>query len=260
MEKKNIIGIGLCIMLLISLSLAGCTGPDNGEVEDSTIKAIKDAGKLTVGTSADYPPMESIDGTGDIIGFDVDLVQAVADELGVDLEMVDLGWNNLITFEALNNGEVDMLISAITITSDRSEQVLFSRPYLNAGQVIIVNATNEDVILPEDLLEKTVGVQINTTSGEEAEKYVNGTSQVVNYTDYEVAKADLIAGSIDAIIIDYPAGVGLAKGSSDIKIVGDPFTDELYGVAIKLDETALKEIVDTVITSGVIADLEADWF
>jgi len=132
--------------------------------------------------------------------------------------------------------------------------------FLNAGQIIIVNETNEDIMDKEDLVNnKTVGVQNGTTSENEALEYVANESFVKKYGNYTAARADLLAGDIDAIIIDYPAGVGLIKGVEGLKIVGEPFTDELYGIAMKKGESALKTVIDNVIASG-FDDLEEKWF
>ena len=254
MDKKIIFLAGICIFLLVSFS--GCTQQENEM--DPTIKRIQDAGVLKVGTSADYEPLEYLDENDNIVGYDIDIAAEIADELGVSLYVINMPFNMTDFTNALNNGEVDIVISAITITPERSEQVLFSNAYLNAGQVIIVNKTNQDIIFPEDLKNKTVGVQSGTTSEEEALKYTNSTL-IIGYDNYMMARDDLLAGLIDAIIIDYPAGVGLTK-NTDLKIVGDPFTDELYGIALKKGEQALKIKIDTVIASGKPRELENEWF
>ena len=253
MDKRKPLVIGLCLLLLISF--AGCIGPE--ETLDPTIKRIKDAGKLLVGTHAPYAPMEYFDENGNIIGFDIDIAEMIAAELNVELEIKNLEFGELI--DAVKNGEVDMIIAAITITAERAEQVLFSNAYLNAGQVIIVNESNQDISIPDDLENKSVGVQSGTTSEAEALKYTNSTLVKV-YDHYLEARADLIAGGIDAIIIDYPAGLGLIKNISGLKIVGEPFTDELYGIAVKKGEQALKTEIDDLIASGEIKELEDKWF
>ncbi len=260
MKKKTLLGLGLCTLML--LALAGCTQQtENGETVDPKIKAIQDAGKLVVGTSADYPPMEFVnETTGEIEGFDIDIAERIAAALEVEIEVENIGWDDLITFDALDSGNVDIIISAVTITTERAQDVLFSNAYLNAGQVIIVNETNEDIVDEEDLIHnKTAGVQNGTTSEDEALKYVANESFVQKYENYTAAREDLLAGVIDAIIIDYPAGVGLIKDVEGLKIVGEPFTDELYGIAMMKGESALKAVIDNVIAQG-FQDLEEKWF
>jgi len=160
------------------------------------------------------------------------------------------------------NGDVDIMIAAITINLERAQRVDFSVGYLNAGQVIIVNESNEDIITPEDLADLSIGVQSGTTGEEEALKY---TENVVGYGENFTSDAplSLISGEIDAIIVDYPVGAILIKDNSVLKIVGDPFTSEYYGIAIKKGETALQKELNTVInnleTSGEMQVLKNKW-
>ena len=249
----------ILIMLLIFnifLFFSGCT--ENQDTLDPTIQALKDSGKIIVGTSTPYEPMEYIDEDGDIVGYDIDIADAIAKEIGVDVEIKDMDFDDLL--DAVANGEIDIAIAAITITIERSEKVLFSNPYLNAGQVIVTTTENEDIYLPSDLLNKTVGVQEGTTSESEALYYTGNASYVIVYDDYSEALNNLTLGSIDAIIIDYTPGVGLIKNISGVEIVGDPFTDEFYGIAIKKGEAALKELIDEVISNLDKNQLEDKWF
>lgn len=255
MHKKTMVAgsLGICLFLVISFS--GCVNQE--EKTDPAIQKIKDAGKLVVGTSTPYEPMEYIDENGDIVGFDIDIAREIATKLGVELEIKDMAFDDLL--DAVENGSVDIAIAAITITIERSEQVLFSNAYMNAGQVIIVNETNKDINSEEDLENKIVGVQDGTTSEEEALKYTN-SSLVKSYNNYTGALEAILAREIDAIVIDYPAGVGLIKDTSGLEIVGDPFTNELYGIAMKKGNSALKTEIDKVIARISIEELGNKWF
>ncbi|MDH7516986.1 MAG: basic amino acid ABC transporter substrate-binding protein [Candidatus Thermoplasmatota archaeon] len=259
MEKKMISGLGLCIILLIFF--AGCI--ESNEM-DPTIKKIKEAGVLKVGTCTPFEPMEYVDKNGSILGFDIDIAEMIAKHLGVKTEIKDYPYLFDNISVPLEKGEVDMIIAAITITTERSKQVLFSRPYLNAGQIIIVNASNMDIKSEIDLFNKTVGVQRNTTGEEEALKYTNSSSQVMSYQNYELALLDLIAGKIDAIIVDYPTGVALIKDKPGLKLIGMPFTNEFYGIAVKKGEKALVDEINSVIVSlgetGKMDELKEKWF
>ena len=255
MHKKTIVTGSLVICFLLMISFSGCV--DQKEKIDPVIQKIKDAGKLVVGTSTPYEPMEYIDENGDIVGFDIDVAREIATALGVELEIKDMAFDDLL--DAVEAGSVDISIAAITITLERSEQVLFSNAYLNAGQIIIVNETNNDINSEEDLENKIVGVQDGTTSEEEALKYTN-SSLVKSYGNYTAALEAILAEEINAIVIDYPAGVGLIKDTPGLEIVGDPFTNELYGIAIKKGNSALKSEIDKVIAGISIEELENKWF
>jgi len=233
------------------------------EKTDPAIQKIKDAGKLVVGTSTPFEPMEYID-DGEYVGFDIELAEKVAEHLGVTVEIVDYteyeDFEDILDYVA--NGDVDIMIAAITINLERAQRVDFSNGYLNAGQVIIVNESNEDINNPEDLLGLNVGVQSGTTGEEEALKH---TENVRGYGENFTSDAplNLTAGEIDAIIVDYPVGAILIKGNSGLKIVGDPFTSEYYGIAIKKGETALQKELDKVInnleSSGEMQTLKDKW-
>jgi len=258
MDKK--ITFGFVLFIIVLIFFAGCTEPN---AEDSTIKRIKDAGVLKVGTCTPFEPMEYKNESGDILGFDIDIAEEIAMHLGVEIEIKDYPnlFDNIST--PLEDGEVDMVIAAITITIERTKQVLFSRPYLNAGQIIIVNASNTDIKSEIDLFNKIVGVQRNTTGEEEALKYTNSSSQVITYLNYEMALLDLIAEEIDAIIVDYPSGVALIKNQPDLKIIGAPFTNEFYGIAVKKGEKALVAEIDSVIVglleNGKMNEIKNRW-
>ncbi|MBN2066810.1 MAG: amino acid ABC transporter substrate-binding protein [Candidatus Thermoplasmatota archaeon] len=261
MKKKTLLGLGLCTLLL--MALAGCTQQnENGETIDPTIKAIQDAGKLVVGTNAEYAPWEYVE-NGEFVGFDMDLAQYIADHFGVDLEIKNMSFDASIFTAALNNDEVDLVIAALTINDERSELMAFSNPYFSEGQVIIVNVSNNNISGPEDLLNVTVGVQNGTTSQDAAVEYTGNETYVALYENYEQAKADLIAGEIEAIVIDNRAGEDLVMGEINLQIVGNPFTVEYYAIALKKGEAALKTEINDVIaelqSTGILDELEETW-
>jgi len=201
------------------------------------LKKIKTQDKIIVGTDATYPPMENIDEEGNFIGMDIDIAREIASDLGVRAEFRNIIWEEI--FDTLLRGEVDMLISSITITSERTEKMAFSDPYFNAGQVIVTIIDKVDEIRGvEDMAGKKLGVQIETTSQIEAQKYTD-PEQVIAFKNYDLAKEELLKGRIDAIIIDYPAAVGMVSKEKTLKIIGEPFTQEFYGIAVRKEEKAL---------------------
>jgi polar amino acid transport system substrate-binding protein len=261
MHKKSVILVGISIFLVLSISFSGCL--EDEEKLDPTIKRIQNSGKLIVGTSTPYEPMEYIE-NGEYVGFDVELAEKIAEHFGVTVEIVD--YTDYEDFEDIldyvTNGDVDIMLAAITINLERSQRVDFSVGYLNAGQVIIVNESNEDIITPDDLEGLSVGVQSGTTGEEEAFKY---TENVIGYGENFTSNAtlSLISGKIDAIIVDYPVGATLIKNNSKLKIIGDPFTSEYYGIAIKKGEASLQNELNTVISnlenSGEMQELRDKW-
>jgi len=217
--------------------------------------------KLVVGTDATYPPMEYFDDAGNFAGMDIDIAKEIALDLGAEIEFRNITWEKI--FDALPTGEVHTLISSITITPERAQTMDFSDPYFNAGQVVVTTTDKATGITGvEDLDGKKVGVQVGTTSEVEAKKYTD-PSLVKGFADYDLAKSALLNGVIDAVIIDYPAAVGMVSGETTLKIIGEPFTQEFYGVAVKKgEEKLLAEINKTIRRlkrEGKLTELEEKW-
>jgi len=226
---------------------------------DPHVKAIKERGTIIIGTEASYPPMEFIDENGNFVGVDIDIAKEIAKNLRVEPEFKNIVWDEL--FDKLLAGEVDMLISSITILPERTEIMAFSDPYFNAGQVIIVKESRAiEIKNPDDLYNKRIGVQGNTTSDFEAQKYTN---KVVRYSTYQEAIEDLLAEKIDAIVIDYPAGIALVREIEGLVITGSPFTQEFYGVAVRKKDQALLSLINKTLAdlkrTGKLQQIINNW-
>ena len=233
----------------------------NGQ-ESGRLGEIKKRGEIIIGTDATYPPMESLDEQGNFFGMDVDIAKEIASDLGVEAKFKNVIWEEI--FGAVKNGEVDMIISAITITKERTEVLAFSDPYFNAGQVIVSTKNKEGIIKgPENLKEYKVGVQAGTTSEEEAKKYAANPSLVNTYENYDLAKEDLLEGKIDAIIIDYPAAVGMIAKEKRLQIAGGIFTQEFYGIATQKNQLELllqiNKSVRRLKQEGKLKTIEEKW-
>lgn len=214
---------------------------------------------LVVGTDATYPPLESLASAGKIVGFDIDLVQAIADQLKTKVEFKNVGFDDI--FKELEEGKIDMIVSSVTITPERSAKYLFSSPYFNAGQVIVA-LKDSKIKGAADLKGKKVGAQSETTSLTEAQKLTEATN-AKGYANYDLAVADLVDKKIEAIVIDLPAGVGLTTANTDLVIVGEPFTQEFYGMVMrKGDESVVSKVNEAIATfkqSGKLLEIRKKW-
>ncbi|MGD8750647.1 MAG: basic amino acid ABC transporter substrate-binding protein [Anaerolineales bacterium] len=194
-------------------------------------------GTITIGTNAEYPPFEYVDEDGNITGFDVDLMNAIAAEAGFEFEFVNTRWDGI--FVALASGEFDAVISAATITEERAQTVDFSDPYFNAGQRIAVRADETEIQGPEDLAGKSVGVQLGTTGDiwltEETE------AEVVRYDENTLAFQALANGDVDATVADGPTAADIIKANPEmnLKLVEGVYTDEEYGIAVNKERPEL---------------------
>jgi polar amino acid transport system substrate-binding protein len=238
----------LCIVLiLVSLILAACGG--GGQQ------------KVRVATDATWPPFESVDETSKaMVGFDIDLMSAIAKEGGFEVEYSNVPWDSLLA--GMAQCQYDASISAMTITPERAEQFAFSDPYFAAGQVVTVRTDNTDITGKDTLAGKTIGVQLGTTGDIEAQKISGAT--VKNYDDIGLAFQDLMNGQIDAVIADNPLALGyIGKNSDKLKTAGEVFTNEFYGIAVCKTKTDLVAKINKGLAAakskGLIDQLTAKW-
>jgi polar amino acid transport system substrate-binding protein len=234
------------LLILAALALTGCGGG---------------AQKVSVATDATWPPFELVDETTkEIVGFDIDLMKAVAEAGGFEVEFINVGWDPLLAGVA--QCQYDAAISAMTITAERAETMGFSVPYFAAGQVVTVRTDEAGIASKDDLGGKTVGAQIGTTGAFEVEKISGATLKT--YDTVDLAFQDLMNGQIDAVIADNPLALGYVGQNADrIKTVGDVFTDEYYGIAVCKTNTELLAKVnaglDQVLKTDLVDQLTAKW-
>lgn len=188
------------------------------------------AKKVRVVTDAIWPPFETLDETSkQPVGFDVDLMNAIAQKEGLQIELVNAPFDSAL--DGLSQCQYDAAISAITITDERKKSMLFSDPYFAAGLIVIVNISNTDIKSKDDLSGKKVGAMLGTTGAFEAKKILNVQLSAYDTTDEPFL--DLMNGHIDAVIADNPLAIGVVgKNPTKIKTVGPVFTNENYGVAV----------------------------
>lgn len=240
-------------VLLIAGAMVFAGG--QGETDDNVI---------TVATDATWPPMEFIDENQELVGFDIDLMNAIADAAGFEVEFQNVAWDGI--FAGLANGDYDAVISSVTITEEREETMDFSEPYLNAGQVLIVRTDGPDEVSGlSDMAGSTLGAQIGTTGA----ILINETDGVElrSYDELGLAIEDLANGRVDGVVADTPIAADFAlqneNYSGTLRIVGDPFTEELYGVAVTEgnDEvlSQINEGLEIVKEDGTIEDLKDKW-
>lgn len=267
MNKKILLGVGAILLVIVIFFVYIYQSANRQEkITDPTLLKIKERGILIVASDIPYGVMEFLDENDQPAGIDVDIAREIANKIGVKLYFKDCDWNSL--FEIIKSGEADLAISSITINSERSKEMLFSNPYFNGGQVIVTRAENIDINFLDDLADKKIGVQRETTGQTEAQKYTKA-ELIRKYDSYEDEQSgsgmayDLQNGNIDAIILDYVAVVSLVKKQPTLKMIGEPFTQEFYGIATKLGNNALMEIVNETIreikTTGKFDEIKSKW-
>lgn len=240
----------IAIIIIISASTFTIIILNQNESEEQTTDRsfldVKERGKLVVGTTAELPPLEYRDENGSIVGGDIEITKEIASRWGItDIEFKDLPWEDMLN--AAETGEVDFCISSIIITPERQNRMLFSTPYVNTGQVILIHKDNEENITdPVDLKNCTVGAVKDTVNEDTALEYCD-PSNYTAYDDFDTVVADIVDKKIDATIIDYIIGLVWINENPELKIAGDPFTSQEYGIATKLENKALMDEINIVL-------------
>ncbi len=249
MKKYFVLGF-LCILVVSPVFAGG-----SSEQEDIT--------KITVASDCTWPPMEYISEDKEIVGFDIDMLKAIEEEIGVQIEVKNTAWDGI--FAGLANGNYDAVCSSVTITEERQKAMDFTEPYINAGQVLIVQKSTEGVTTLDDLEGKDVGAQIGTTGAIQIGEH-EGTP-LKTYDEIGLAVADLDNGRIAGVVCDSPIAANYAlqneKYSGSLKIVGEPFTEEYFGIAVKKgnDEVLdlLNQGIQKVKADGTLEELRVKW-
>jgi polar amino acid transport system substrate-binding protein len=234
----------LSTVAVAALALSAC-GSEGGDADGAAgdLDLVAD-GTLTVCSDVPYPPFEDFDQSSPsgFTGFDIDIVQAIADGLELELAVKDSSFDALQSGLALNAGDCDLVASAMTINEERKENLAFSDGYYDSKQSLLVPA-GSDITSLDDLGGKSVGVQASTTGQRFAEENAPEDAQLVALPGDAEMFQSIQAGQVDALLQDLPVNLEHTKGG-DFAIVEEFSTDEQYGLAMKKDNTALVEAVN----------------
>lgn len=257
---KKILAILLTTAIAITL-FAGCSKSKNNTAVDNSLERVQKAGKLTIGVDDSYPPMEYRDESNNLVGFDVDLGNAIAGKLGVKAEWIPTDWNGVVL--ALNASKFDIVLSAMSITDERKNEIDFAGPYIDGGQIIVVKS-GSSIKTSADLKDKVLGCQLGAT-GEQAAMKIQGTKEVKKYDKITEAFHDLTAGRIDAVIVDGQVGGYYTKKEPNaFVILEEKLTKEPEGIGVrKADKklnAAIQKALDDLKADGTLTNLSNKWF
>lgn len=252
MKKTLLLMIGL---LMLALVAAGCGGapaktekkPEGKPAAVSRIDQIKKNGKLILATG-NYRPFEYHDEkTNKIIGYDIDVAEAIAKKIGVPLEVKEMQFTGLIP--TLQNGQADLVIAAMYITPARQEVVDFADPYMDTGMVVAVRKDDTAIKGPDDLKGKVVGVKTGATSEKVAQDMNEKGAKITikSYKETVDYLLDLQNGRLDAAINDLLNQLEYNKVNPTVKVVGEPFTKAQLGIAAKKGDKELVDLVNSVL-------------
>lgn len=259
--KKQFLALAMAAMM--AASLAGCSSKpaetkapetaaetqeaagETTEAADETAEETKEeaaaGGVLVMGTNAEFPPYEFYE-DNDIVGIDVEIAKAIAEKMGMELEIEDMAFDAIIP--AVTSGKADFGAAGMTVTEERQRSVEFTDTYANSNQVAIVKE-DSDIAGSADLEGKTIGVQLGTTGDALATELKDAT--VERYNKGLEAVQSLTQGKIDAVVIDQATAQAFVKKTEGIKILDEKMSEEEYAIAIKKGNTELVEKMNAAI-------------
>ena len=206
-------------------------------------------GKLTMSTNAAFPPYESTDDNGNFVGIDIDVAAAIAEKLGLELQVDDMDFDAALL--AAQNGKSDLVMAGVTVTEDRQLVMDFSDSYATGIQSIIVKE-NSDVATPDDLADKMIGTQRGTTG------YIYcsddfGDEHVTPYDDGLTAVQALVNGQVDAVVIDNAPAKEFVAANPGLKILDTAYAEEDYAIGVAKGNTAMLDAIN-----GALEELKND--
>lgn len=264
MKKQFKKVVAVLVVISLALGLGGC-GNRRSLDANSKLNEIKKAGKIVVGTSAEYPPFEfhkEINGKDQVVGFDIEIAKEIAKDMGVELEIKDMKFDGLLA--ALQSGNIDFVIAGMTPTEERKKSVDFSKVYYKVVQRIAVNSSSYGKINSiEDLKGKKVGVQKGSVQEKMAKEMLK-YSEIKSLSKIPDLIMELKTNKVDAVLIEEPVGKSFEAKNSDIKLssIELKFEDDGSAIAIKKgSEDVLESInktLDRLIKDGLIEKFVTD--
>ena len=269
MNIKKILTVALAGAISISM-LAGCGAEKTQEVkEDNSLTKVQEQGYFTLGLDADFAPMGFTEDDGTIVGFDIDLANAVAEKMGVKVEVKPIDWDSKAM--ELSTGKIDVIWNGFSITDERRQEVLFSNPYLSTKQSVIVKA-GSDIKTKADLAGKKIALQDGSTSEDalkaDAATYESiGDENISRFKENSQVLMEVESGRADAAVIDEIfVRYYLQKENMLDKFVvlEEGFDEEDYGVGGRHGDYALMEAINKALdeckAEGITSEISMKWF
>ena len=246
---KKIIALVLCLaMTLVMFTSCSATG--------KSLADVKDAGKLVVATSPDFPPFETLEG-GKVVGIEVDIMELICKELGVELEIQQMDFDSVLV--GIQAAKYDCGMSGITVTEERKKNMLFTVPYYEAAQVIVVKE-GSTIKGKADLEGKKVSVQTGTTADEGCKK---AGYDVQAFNANADAKAALTTGKVDAWVVDNLTAIQMVEEGDGLVILEEKMTTEPYAFSFAFGSEDLvdeiNKILEKLIEDGTIEAIFAEY-
>ena len=259
---RKALAIAACVLML-AFVFAGCSKKTDDSA-DNSLANITTKGQLNMGVDDAFPPMGFRSESNEIVGFDIDMAREVCSRMGVELNLVPIDWT--AKENILDSGRIDCIWNGYTMTDKRKERVLFTKPYLDNAQVIMV-LTGSDIAAKSDLAGKIVGLQEDSSAEDAvaADDINTALAELKKYPENNSCLLDLQAKRIDAMVVDeVVARYYMAKATGTYVLLADDLGTEEYGIGFRKTEAALRdkvqETLDAMKADGKSAEISTVWF
>lgn len=262
---KKFLAMAMATAMALSLTACGSSNAGtsaSGSVSGSASGSNTDAayttvteGKLTMSTNASFPPYEMVADDGSFEGIDIEVAGAIADKLGLELQVDDMGFDAAL--QAAQTGKSDMVMAGVTVTEERQSVMDFTDSYANGVQVVIVKEDSAIQTLDDLANANMIGCQMGTTGyiycSDTVENGGYGEDHVTPYDDGAAAIQALVNGQIDAVVIDNIPAQEYVKANPGLKILDTEYANEDYAIGVAKGNAALLDAIN-----GALAELKAD--
>jgi polar amino acid transport system substrate-binding protein len=260
--EKEILMKHLRITAVLVLAFALFASACSDDSADTSPLGLVNEGTLTVCTDSPYPPME-FEVDGEFTGFDIELMRAIADDLGLETTIVNIGFDPITSGLAMEAGDCDIAASSITITEEREENIDFSEGYFSGDQSLLT-VSSSGIASLADTAGRNLGVQTGTTGEEYANANASGAS-ILSFENPGDLILALTAGEVDAVLQDIVTNGDASLNNADFVLVEIYTTDEFYGFAVKEEGAedllaAVNDSLANVRDAGTYDEIYAEFF
>ena len=266
MKKKLLVLLSVMVLLIGTFAMTGCGGSEEEAAADNSWAYIEDKGELIVGLDDTFAPMGFRDEAGELVGFDIDLANAVGEELGVAVKFQPINWDSKEM--ELESKNIDCIWNGMSATPERMESMSLSYKYLNNKIVIMALDENVKVAAAEDLANYNIGTQADSAALETMKAdagWDTFAANVTEYKTYDQALMDMQAGRLDCIVVDQVLGeYKNSKLQEKMSVCEYDFGDDYYAIGFRAEDKELTDKVNaaiqTLIDNGTAAEISNTWF
>lgn len=259
---RKYISLMLAAVILAAVALTGCTSSVGG---DQSWNKVKDKGEFVMGLDDSFPPMGFRDENNEIAGFDVDLAKEVCARLNIKLTLQPINWET--KEQELNTGKIDCIWNGFTINDERKANLLFTEPYMNNRQVLVVKSDSTLAKL-SDFEGKKLALQAGSSAAvalDASADFKSKLKDVAEFDDNMTALMDLEKGGVDVVLMDeIVANYNIQAKKANVKVLDEALATEEYGIGFRKADTALmtkvQKTLEAMAKDGKLAEISEKWF